>query len=86
MSAESRQLLQGIVASWRGNNPDDANDNNRREDNADNANDKVREDARGDQQGRASVRSLARQAQQVIDTLQRLGGEQAGAVAPGSAR
>jgi hypothetical protein len=43
-------------------------------------------DAQGRQQGQASVQSLAQQARQVIDTLQRISGSRqgAGAVAPGA--
>ena len=77
MSSESQQLLQKVIASanFRDNNPDDRENNDRN-------------NARGGQQGQASAQSLARQAQQVIDTLQRISGstQGAGAVAPGASR
>jgi hypothetical protein len=92
MAAESRQILQDAIAGAnRRDDNDAARDDNRRNDDAKNRNDDNRDNARGGRgaQGQASVRSLAQQAQQVIDTLQRIGGgvpAPAGAVAPGAVR
>ncbi|HMB04146.1 MAG TPA: hypothetical protein VKP69_10465 [Isosphaeraceae bacterium] len=87
MSSESQQILQNLIAmaNWRDNNADPRNDN---PNNNDDQNNNDRNNAQGGQPRQASVQSLAQQAQQVIDTLQRISArtQGAGAVAPGAVR
>jgi hypothetical protein len=72
LASESRQILQSIQAG--ANRPDGGADDRR-----DNAGAGQRNDAAGNQEaagqyGQASVQMLAQQAQQVVDTLQRISG------------
>jgi hypothetical protein len=73
LEADSNQILQRVQASAnRPDNDGDQRDRNRDQDqNRDR--DRRNQDRDQDQAGRASVRELAQQAQQLIDALQRIG-------------
>ncbi len=82
MSSESQQLLQNVIsnANWqRQNDNQGERQGQRQNDNQGERQGQRQNDNQGERQGQASVQSLAQQAQQVIDTLQRISGGTAGA-------
>jgi hypothetical protein len=70
LEADSNQILQRVQASANQQQANDGNQRNRDQDRDENENRNQRNRDQ-DQQGRASVRELAQQAQQLVDTLQR---------------
>ena len=85
MSSESQQLLQNVIsnANWqRQNDNQGERQGQRQNDNQGERQGQRQNDNQGERQGQASVQSLAQQAQQVIDTLQRISGGTAGQARP----